>query len=53
MKKWLEEHGCQQSIGTLDIWDYLSNQISQSQHQKETKYRIIYAGTLNLRKIRS
>ena len=50
MKKWLEEHGCQQSIGTLDIWDYLSNQISQSQHQKETKYRIIYAGTLNLRK---
>ncbi|WP_302957027.1 galactofuranosyltransferase [Prevotella sp.] len=49
MKKWIEEHHCRAIVGTLGIWDYLSD--TKAQRQTYSKdLTVVYAGALNPRK---
>lgn len=50
MKAWLEEHHCKAKIGTLEIFDYLSESQAKPKASIKKPYSIIYAGTLNPRK---
>lgn len=50
MKKWLENNKCPVPIGTLEIFDYLSESVPKSKHTPEKDFNIIYAGALNHRK---
>ena len=49
MKRWLEERGCKQSIGCLEIFDYLSS-TSASPREFPRQHTILYAGALSYRK---
>ena len=49
MKKWIEEHHCKALVGTLGIWDYLSDTKAQNQTYS-TDLTVVYAGALNPRK---
>lgn len=50
MKQWLEEHGCQAGLGTLGIFDYLSDTQAAPAAHAEKPYSILYAGGLSPRK---
>lgn len=58
MKNWLEQHGCNRPIGTLEVWDYLSNVLvgrerrvnKDSAPSENGCYSVTYAGALSLRK---
>lgn len=49
MKGWLENHGCRAELGTLGIFDYLSETEPDGKSDTQT-YDIVYAGALNRRK---
>lgn len=50
MKKWLEDNGCKAKLGTLEIFDYLSETEAMPKPDVEKPYSILYAGALNPRK---
>lgn len=50
MKKWLESRGCRVRIGTLKIFDYLSDTCNNSTCSHESPYTVVYAGGLSRRK---
>lgn len=50
MKAWLEKHHCQVPIGTLEIFDYLSESRATPKTASHKPYSIVYAGALNQRK---
>lgn len=51
MKQWLEQHGCRSLLGTLKIFDYLSDTVSTATTKaQEQLYSIVYAGGLSSRK---
>ena len=50
MKQWLIAHMCNAKLGTLGIFDYLSETRSNNTMEPSTPYYIIYAGSLNPRK---
>lgn len=50
MKQWLIEHQCQVPVGTLEIFDYLSETKAAPRPLPSPPYGVVYAGALNLRK---
>ncbi|MDY6027459.1 MAG: galactofuranosyltransferase [Prevotella sp.] len=50
MKQWLADHGCKARLGTLGIFDYLSDTRANNTMSPTSPYHIIYAGALNPRK---
>lgn len=50
MKKWLLNNGCKPLLGTIGIFDYLSDSKPTNSMQLSKPYIIIYAGALNPRK---
>lgn len=52
MKALLESQGYKQPIGTLKIWDYLSDNPTSEKIDNKDSHTIVYAGALNYRKNR-
>lgn len=50
MKQWLIDNGCRQKLGTLGIFDYLSDTVATPKAHPGTPYSVLYAGALNPRK---
>lgn len=50
MKKWLSDNGCRVPLGTLEIFDYLSETKAVPHESVHKPYEVVYAGALNLRK---
>lgn len=50
MKHWLTDHGCRLPIGTLEIFDYLSQTRAAPHADARKPYEVLYAGALNPRK---
>ena len=50
MKAWLEEHGCKAQLGTLGIFDYLSETQASPKKEIRKPYSVLYAGGLSPRK---
>lgn len=50
MKQWLESHGCRAMVGTLGIFDYLSDTQAAKNNSSEDMRTIVYAGALSHRK---
>ena len=50
MKQWLESHGCRAMVGTLGIFDYLSDTQAAKNNSSEDTRTIVYAGALSHRK---
>lgn len=50
MKQWLEDHGCKAQLGTLGIFDYLSETHAAPKEGARKPYSVLYAGGLSPRK---
>lgn len=52
MQRWLREHGCTLPVGTLGIWDYLSEATGKaiSLRAPHSPLIVVYAGALSRRK---
>lgn len=50
MKQWLTANGCRLPIGTLEIFDYLSQTKATPRRNVRKPYEVLYAGALNPRK---
>ena len=50
MKQWLEDHGCKAQLGTLGIFDYLSETHAAPKDGARKPYSVLYAGGLSPRK---
>lgn len=50
MKEWLEAHNCKAKVGTLGLFDYLSDNNTPDTDTHQPPYTIVYAGALNPRK---
>lgn len=50
MKQWLESHGCRAMVGTLGIFDYLSDTQTAKNNSSEDMRTIVHAGALSHRK---
>lgn len=49
MKRWLEEQGCMAKIGSLGVFDYLSETEVDKEHVVGERYALLYAGGLSKR----
>lgn len=50
MRKWLADNGCKTKLGTLEIFDYLSETKATPQQNTPQPYSVLYAGGLSHRK---
>ena len=50
MAEWLKINGLKRSIGALGLFDYRSPSMNKNEPKQRSRYRIVYAGELNMRK---
>ena len=50
MAEWLKANGLKRSIGALGLFDYRSPSMNKNALKERSRYRIVYAGELNMRK---